>query len=167
MITAQATMSRSSSSRTRKPPDTCDSPVTERGDTSLVPNLTACSIAARVSSAPETPPGKTEVGGIQLTGLSQVSGAPGACCSGAVQARWVAAGRGRNGPGGLGLRVDDQVAGEHRTVPDGEFEEAVEDHASAGRAAAVEAEGELVQVAVQVRLVHRALVRAQQLPERV
>src|SRR6266508_1133308 len=74
MITAQATMSRSSSSRTRQPPDTCDSPVTERGDTSLVPNLTACSIAARVSSAPETPPGKTEVRGIQLTGLSRGHG---------------------------------------------------------------------------------------------
>ncbi len=87
--------------------------------------------------------------GIQLTGPAQVSGVPGACCSGAVQARWVAAGPGRNGPGGLGLRVDDQVAVAHRTMPDGEFEDAVEDHASAGRAAAVEAEGEFVQVALQ------------------
>ena len=39
-------MSCSSSSRTRKPPDAWDSPVTERGDTSRVPNFTACSIAA-------------------------------------------------------------------------------------------------------------------------
>ena len=40
------------------PPGSFDSPVTARGDTSRVPNLTACSIPARASSTPDTPRGK-------------------------------------------------------------------------------------------------------------
>ena len=36
----------------------CDSSVTERGETSRAPNLTACSIADRASSLPVTPRGK-------------------------------------------------------------------------------------------------------------
>jgi hypothetical protein len=87
---------------------------------------------------------------------------PGAWCAGAVQARRVAVGLGRNGLGGFGLGVDDQVAVADRAVSDGEFEDAVKEHASAGRSAVVEAEGELVEVVLQVRLVHRALVGAQQ-----
>jgi hypothetical protein len=43
----------------------------------------------------------------------------------------------------------------------GEFEQAEEDHAAATRAAAVEPEGELVEVGGQVSLVDRALVSAQ------
>ena len=45
---------------------------------------------------------------------------------------------------------------------DGEFQHAVEDHAPAARSASVEAEDELVEVALQVRLVDRALMGAEQ-----
>jgi hypothetical protein len=90
--------------------------------------------------------------------------APGMGCTGAVQARWVAAGARGSGPGGLGLWVDNQVAVAHRRVSDREFEEAVKEHAAAPGAAPVEAEGEFVQVALQVRRVHRALVGAEQPP---
>jgi hypothetical protein len=47
-------------------------------------------------------------------------------------------------------------------VADGEFEQAVEDQPSAAGPAPVEAEAELVQVALQVRVVNRALMGAQQ-----
>src|SRR5664280_1971978 len=102
------------------------------------------------------------IGGIQLTGLVQVRGAPGTRRSRAVQARWVATASRRDRLGPLGLRVDDEVAVADRLVPDGELEDAVEHHAAAVRSAAVEAEGELVEVALQVGLVDRALVGAQQ-----
>jgi len=47
-------------------------------------------------------------------------------------------------------------------VAHGQFEQAIEDQAAAARAAAVEAEDELVEVAGQVGLVDGALVGAQQ-----
>jgi hypothetical protein len=47
-------------------------------------------------------------------------------------------------------------------VRDGEFEQPVEDQASAARSAAVEAEDELVEVALQVCLVDRPLVGTEQ-----
>src|SRR5664279_3549473 len=47
---------------------------------------------------------------------------------------------------------------------DGEFEHAVEDHASAARATSVETEDELVEVALQVRLVDRTLMSTQEPP---
>src|SRR5664280_2853207 len=102
------------------------------------------------------------IGGIQLTGLVQVRGAPGTRRSRAVQARWVATASRWDRLGPLGLRVDDEVAVADRLVLDGELEDAVEHHAAAVRSAAVEAEYELVQVALQVGLVDRALVGAQQ-----
>jgi hypothetical protein len=49
-------------------------------------------------------------------------------------------------------------------VADGELENPVEDEASAAGGAAVEAEHELVEVALQVRPVDRSLVGAQQPP---
>jgi len=58
--------------------------------------------------------------------------------------------------------VGDQLAVAHRLVGDGEFEHPVEEDASAARAASVEPEDELVEVALQVRLVDRTLMRAQQ-----
>jgi hypothetical protein len=51
-------------------------------------------------------------------------------------------------------------------MPYGELEDAVEDHAPTAGVAAVEAEGELVEVALQMGLVDRALVSAQQPPLR-
>src|SRR2546430_1809724 len=63
---------------------------------------------------------------------------------------------------GLGLGVSDQVPVPHRMVADGELEHAVEDQAPAAGPAPVEAEAELVQVALQVRVLDRALVGAQQ-----
>ena len=58
----------------------------------------------------------------------------------------------------------DDVVVAHRVVADGELEHPVEDQPAASRAAAVEAEHELVQVALQVRLVDRTLVGAEQPP---
>ena len=48
----------SSSSRIRNPSGVRDNPVTDRGETSRTPNLTACSSADRASSLPATPRGK-------------------------------------------------------------------------------------------------------------
>ena len=64
----------------------------------------------------------------------------------------------------LGARVDDQVAVANRFVVDGELKDAVKHEPPAARRAAVEAEHELVQVSLQVRLVDRALVGAEQPP---
>ena len=49
-------------------------------------------------------------------------------------------------------------------MPGGEFQDAVEHHSAAARVAAVEPEGELVQVSLQVRRFYPALVGAQQPP---
>ena len=62
----------------------------------------------------------------------------------------------------LGLGVEDEVAVADGFVANGELEDPVEDQASAAGGAAVEAEHELVEVALQVRLVDRALVGAEQ-----
>jgi len=74
-----------------------------------------------------------------------------------VRPRW---GR-RCFPGAPG---DDQVLVADRVVNDGELKHPVEHHPAAAGAAAVEAEHEFVQVAGQVRVIHRALVGAQQPP---
>ncbi len=86
-------------------------------------------------------------------------------CSRTVHARRMAASSWRPGRDLLRLRVGDQLAVAHRLVGDGEFEHPVEEHASAARAASVEPEDELVEVALvevalQVRLVDRTLMRA-------
>ena len=83
----------------------------------------------------------------------QSGGAPGARRSWAVEAGRASATFGRNGRDLLGFGVDDEVVVAHRLVADGELEEAVEDHAAAVRPAPVEAEGELVEVALQVAFV--------------
>ena len=61
-------------------------------------------------------------------------------------------------------RAGDDVAVAHRIVACSELQQPVEDEPAASRAAAVEAEHELVQVALQVRFVDRALVGAQKAP---
>ena len=102
--------------------------------------------------------------GIHLTGPVQARSSRGALRRRALQARWVPAPlrrRGRHCPGPLG---GDEILVAHRVVGDGKFEHPIEHHPPAARAAAVEAEHELIQVAGQVRLVHRALVGAQQPP---
>src|SRR5215471_18556084 len=58
----------------------------------------------------------------------------------------------------------DNVAVAHRIVACSELEQPVEDEPAASRAAPVEAEHKLVQVALQMSLVDRALVGAQQPP---
>src|SRR5262245_25289370 len=95
--------------------------------------------------------------GIHLTGLFQVSGSPGPGRPWAFDARRIAPLARRRGWLRLGLRVGGQVPVAHRVVADGEFEHAVEDQPSAVRSAPVEAEHELVQVALQVGLIDRAL----------
>jgi hypothetical protein len=62
----------------------------------------------------------------------------------------------------LGARVDDDVPVAHRPVGDGELEDAVDHEPAAAGGAAVEAEHELVEVGLQVRLVDRSLVGAEQ-----
>src|SRR3974390_1477389 len=64
----------------------------------------------------------------------------------------------------LGSLADDQVVVADGVVAGGELEQPGEDRASAAGTAAVEAERELVQVALQMRFVNRALVGAQQPP---
>src|SRR6266566_9966403 len=102
------------------------------------------------------------VRGIHLTGLCQVSGSPGPGRPWALDAGWVTSPGRRGGWLRLGLGVSDQVPVPHRIVADGELEHAVEDQAPAAGPAPVEAEAELVQVALQVRVLDRALVGAQQ-----
>jgi hypothetical protein len=60
------------------------------------------------------------------------------------------------------LRLGDQVAVAHGVVVDGELEYTVEQRAATARAAAVEAEHELVEVVGQVGVVDGALMGAQQ-----
>ena len=60
------------------------------------------------------------------------------------------------------LGLSDQVPVPHWIVADGELEYAVEDQAPAAGPAPVEAEAEFVQVALQVLVLDRALVGAQQ-----
>ena len=58
----------------------------------------------------------------------------------------------------------DDVAVAHRIMAGSEFQQSVEDEPAASRAAPVEAEHELVQVALQMRFLDRALVSAQKPP---
>ncbi len=104
------------------------------------------------------------LGGIHLTGRVQARSSPGAVRWRALQARWVPTRlrrRGRHSPRPL---RGDEILVAHGVVGDGEFEHPIGHHPAAAGAAAVEAEHELIQVAGQVRVVHRALVRAQQPP---
>ncbi len=60
--------------------------------------------------------------------------------------------------------ISDEILEAHWLVNDGQLEHAVEDHATAAGASAVEAKHELVGVAGQVCVVVGALVRPQQPP---
>src|SRR3974390_2972582 len=73
----------------------------------------------------------TELRGIHLTGLSQVSGSPGPGRPRALDPRRMPPLAGRLGWLCLGLWVSDQVPVAHRIVADGELEHAVEDQAPA------------------------------------
>ena len=108
--------------------------------------------------------GKIGLRGIYLTGGVQVPASPGPAGRRPFQA-----GRASAGPRWRGRCPQPQLAGHqvavaHRVMGGRELEQPVEHQAAAGRAAAVEAEHELIQVAGQVRRVHRALVGAQQPP---
>ncbi len=58
----------------------------------------------------------------------------------------------------------DNVCAAHRRVPNGELEHSVEHHASAAGVMPIEAEHELVEVVVQMRVVDRAVVGAENPP---
>ena len=60
--------------------------------------------------------------------------------------------------------MGDQVAVAHWAVADSELEQAVEDQPPAAGAAPVEAEAELVEVALQVRVIDPALMGAEEPP---
>src|SRR3974390_2619054 len=92
--------------------------------------------------------------GIHLTGLSQVNGSPWPGRPRALDTGRMSPLAGRLGWLFLGLGVSDQVPVAHRVVADGELEHAVEDQAPAAGSAPVEAEAELVQVALQVLVFH-------------
>src|SRR5437588_4759097 len=102
--------------------------------------------------------GITGARGIHLSGLCLVGGSPGPARPWALDARRVTPPDWRGGWLLLGLGVSDQVPVSHRIVADGELEHAVEDQAAAAGPAPVEAEAELVQVALQVLVLDRALV---------
>jgi hypothetical protein len=116
------------------------------------------SAACGASSASSPAVGEAALWGIHLTGLTSPR-APGGR---PFHTRWATAGTrwlaGRRAGSGVG----DEVAVADGVVGGGELEHAVENEAAAARAAAVEAEHELVEVAGQVRRVDRALVGAQQ-----
>src|SRR5215469_17527472 len=94
--------------------------------------------------------------GLHLTGVAQVSGPPWAFRWRPLQARWMPARRRRGRRDLPWPLARDDVAVAHRIVAGGEFEHPVEHQAAAGRPAPVEAEHELVQVALQVRFLDRA-----------
>src|SRR5260370_994392 len=98
------------------------------------------------------------LGSIQLSGLCQVSGSTGPGRPRAVDARRVAWLGWRGGWLRLVPGLGDQVSVPHRIVPGGELEHAVEDQPPAAGPAPVEAEAELVQVALQVLVLDRALM---------
>jgi hypothetical protein len=58
----------------------------------------------------------------------------------------------------------DNVCVAHRRVPNGKLKHSVEHHASAAGVTPIEAEHELVEVVVQMRVVDRALVGAENPP---
>lgn len=91
-----------------------------------------------------------------------MSGSPRPGSPRAFDARRVASLAGRLGWLRLVLGVGDQVPVPHRIMADGELEHAVEDQAPTAGPAPVEAEAELVQVVLQVLVLDRALVGAQQ-----
>ena len=84
------------------------------------------------------------------------------CGAGAVQAGRVASASGWGGLGLLRPGTRDELPVAHRIVADGQLQHTQEDQPAAARAAAVEPEAELVQVAGQVVDVHCALVGGQQ-----
>src|SRR6266702_7705302 len=94
----------------------------------------------------------TDVRDIHLAGLSEISDSPGPGRSRALDARRMAPLARRRG-WLRGLRPSDQVAVAHRAVADSELEQAVEDQPPAAGSAPVEAEAELVEVALQVRVI--------------
>ena len=83
-------------------------------------------------------------GGIHLTGLSQVSSAPGATCSGSFQAGWLPAAGRRRRRGLARVLGDDEVLVPDGVVVDGELQHPVEDQAATAGVATVEPEHELV-----------------------
>ena len=101
---------------------------------------------------------------ITVTGVVKVGGPPWALRWRALQARWMSA-RGWWGRRDL-LRAlaGHDVAVAHPGAADSELEHPVEDQPAASRAAAIETKHELVQVALQMCLVDRALMGAQKPP---
>src|SRR5213078_2527894 len=93
----------------------------------------------------------SRVRGLHLTGVVQVSGPPRALCWRALQARWMAARHWRGWRDLSWPLAGNDVVVAHGVVADSELEHPVEDEPAALRAAAVEAEHELVQVALQMR----------------
>ena len=81
-----------------------------------------------------------------------------------VEARWVACSSRRNRWHGPGSTVGDEILVAHGFVRYSEFEHSVEEHSTTARATAVEAEGEFVEVACEVRAVNRALVGPKEPP---
>src|SRR5437867_9829242 len=102
--------------------------------------------------------------GLHLTGVAQVSGPPRPLGRRPLQARRMPAPRWRSRRDLPWPLAGDDVAVAHRIVACSELEQPAEDESAASRAAPVEAEHELVQVALQMSLVDRALVGAQQPP---
>ena len=92
---------------------------------------------------------------LHLTGVLQVVVPPGAVRWWTLQARRVSPRPWRRGWDLPWPLTDDDLVVSHGDMTDGELEHPVEDQPSAAGVAAIEAEHEFVQVAVEVRLVRR------------
>src|SRR2546430_4214164 len=108
--------------------------------------------------------GITALRGLHLTGVVQVSGPPWPLGWRTLQARRMPASRGRGRRDLPGPLACDDVAVAHRVVTGSELKQPAEDQPAASRAATVEAEHELIQVALQVRFLDRALMGTQKPP---
>ena len=99
-------------------------------------------------------PGYAGIGGIHLTGVTQIHSSPRAICGWALQARRVSAGRRRRRREGPRVRVGDQVLVPDRRMGRGQLQHPKEHEPAAAGAAAVEAKHKLVQVSGSVRVAH-------------
>src|SRR5262249_45128973 len=124
------------------------------------PLTSLAEVAGALADAVAAAPANSAIWGLHLTGVAQVSGPPRTLRWRPLQARRMPAGCWRDRRGLPRPLAGHDVAVAHRVMAGGEFENPEEDQAAAARAAAVEAECELVQVALQMVLIDRALVGA-------
>ena len=103
----------------------------------------------------------TSFRGLHLTGVVQLRRSPRALCRWAVQARRMTSGLRWGGRQESRPLAGNEFVVANRMVPHGELDHSVEDETSTARTPAVEAKDELVEVALQVRVLDGPLVSAE------